>query len=348
MPRSKGPIRQLTLLQRIANQRTNTINSLASDLRVTTRTIRRDLVALQAAGFPVYDEVVDGTTYWQLEGKHFLAKLSRSVLTVQELCALYYSGAILKGIAGTDTFADLQIALQKIQDAMPPATKRFVDKLPAVIAAKPAFGKPLRAQSPQIVSRLLEAATNHRVVTMRYDSSSSRREKDYTVHPYRVFFAQNATYLEAYVPAYQELRHFLVTRIKKLTVTEDGFTPVAQLSTVPFGKSLGANSAPPVKVQLRFLPDTGRYVMERVWHESQQFKERRDGSVVMTLNVAEDFTLRQWILGFGCGVRVLSPKSLADWVIDQLDDARRQYEDGAAVDSELQPPLPYSVTPLGV
>ena len=79
-------------------------------------------------------------------------------------------------------------------------------------------------------------------------------------------------------------------------------------------------------------------------YESQQFKERRDGSVAMTLQVADDFTLRQWILGFGCGVRVLAPQSLAAWVVEQLEDARNQSGDGAVIDSELQPPLPYAST----
>jgi predicted DNA-binding transcriptional regulator YafY len=32
---------------------------LATELHVTTRTIRRDLIALQTAGFPIYDETVN-------------------------------------------------------------------------------------------------------------------------------------------------------------------------------------------------------------------------------------------------------------------------------------------------
>jgi predicted DNA-binding transcriptional regulator YafY len=346
MPRNKGLIRQWTLLQRLATKRSNTIPALASDLKVNARTIRRDLNGLQSAGFPIYDEVVDGTVYWRVDAKHLLEALPRNMLTVPEICALYYSRALLQGIAGSDTLGDLQRALNKIEAALPPATKRFLDHLPSVIAAKPAFGKPLRAQSPEMISQLIEAATARRVVSMRYFSQENRREKDYIVHPYRIVIAQNAPYLEAYVPEYGELRRFLVSRIKKLTTREDGFSPVAELSTVPFSKSLGAHSGQPVKVHLRFLSSVAPYVTDRVWHETQQFKERRDGSVVMTLNVAEDHTLKQWILGFGCGVRVLGPRSLLDWVVEQLEDSRSQYGEGAAVDTDLQPPLPYSVAPL--
>ena len=56
MGRNSELIRQWTILQRIATARGQTIPKLATDLSVSTRTIRRDLEALQVAGFPVYDE----------------------------------------------------------------------------------------------------------------------------------------------------------------------------------------------------------------------------------------------------------------------------------------------------
>ena len=44
-----------------------TIAALAADLDVTTRTIRRDLAALQEAGFPLFDERdEDGHVHWRL------------------------------------------------------------------------------------------------------------------------------------------------------------------------------------------------------------------------------------------------------------------------------------------
>jgi predicted DNA-binding transcriptional regulator YafY len=177
---------------------------------------------------------------------------------------------------------------------------------------------------------------------MRYESNASGRDKEYVVHPYRLVHAQSGLYLQAYVPAYGEIRTFLLNRIKRLTVEEGGFQRVAELSTEPFGKSLGAFSGPSVAVKLRFAPRIAGHIRDRVWHDSQQLKDRPDGSVVMTLQVCDDYALRQWILGFGPNVRVLSPASLVGWIIDQLDTSREQYETGAfAVDSEAQPALPF-------
>jgi predicted DNA-binding transcriptional regulator YafY len=85
-------------------------------------------------------------------------------------------------------------------------------------------------------------------------------------------------------------------------------------------------------------------VKERTFHASQQLKDRSDGSVVMTLDVSDDYALRTWILGFGRYVRVLAPAALEEWTCDELDAAREQYEPGAesrTVDSDVQPPLPF-------
>ena len=49
MGRNSELIRQWTLLRQLAATRTNTIPKLAEDLNVTTRTVRRDLAALQTA-----------------------------------------------------------------------------------------------------------------------------------------------------------------------------------------------------------------------------------------------------------------------------------------------------------
>ena len=97
-------------------------------------------------------------------------------------------------------------------------------------------------------------------------------------------------------------------------------------------------------MRLRFDAPIAPSIRERVWHQSQQLKDRPDGSVTMTLDVCDDYALRSWILGFGRFVRVLAPASLAEWALEELDQARQQYvsEGGApVVDSSIQPALPF-------
>jgi len=214
------------------------------------------------------------------------------------------------------------------------------------VTAKGVPGKRRPAQAHDVTTRLFEAAMSERVVSMRYHSMESRRVKEYLVHPYRLVYAQHGLYLQAYVPAYSDFRSFLIDRIQKLSVQEDTFEPANELAPDPFGKSMGVHSGPTCKVRLQFGPQAAPFIKERTWHESQQLKDRADGSVVMTLEVSDDYALRQWILGFGRAVIVLAPDSLIDWIVEELDESRRQYASGAFGKSsdDRQPVLPFPLT----
>jgi predicted DNA-binding transcriptional regulator YafY len=343
MGRNSELIRQWTLLRQLAVARTNTIPNLAADLNVTTRTVRRDLAALQTAGFPIYDETVNGTKFWRMDPKA-MGALARSGLTFAELSALYFSRALLECFAGTPLLQDLQGALDKFEAVLSPAMKKFLDRLPRVLAAKAPHAKRQDTQTYQTTAKLLEASMHQRVVSMRYHSQESGREKEYVVHPYRLVHVQGGLYLIAFVPAYSEVRTFAVERVRRATVQEQTFEPVPELDADPFKSSLGVHRGPATKVELRFHPQIAASIKERTWHASQRFKDRADGSVMMTLDVSDDYALRSWLLGFGRFVRVLAPAVLADWIQEELDQARQQYagSDNALVaHSDIQPGLPF-------
>src|SRR5436190_2174975 len=249
MARNSELIRQWKLLQKVAAVRGNTIPKLATDLDVSTRTVRRDLDALPTAGFPVFDETVNGTKFWRMDAKAPRA-LARIGLTFSELAALYFSRALLACFAGTHLLRDVQGA--------------FVTS---------------------------EAAE----------------------------------------------------RIRRASVQEDTFEPVAELDSDPYGGSLGVHRGPTSTVKLRLHSQVAASVKERMWHASQQIKDRPDGSVVMTLEVSDDYALRSWILGFGRFVRVLAPAHLVEWVRDELDQSREQYASGemSPSDSDAQASLPF-------
>lgn len=349
MGRNSELIRQWTLLRQLAATRTSTIPKLAEDLQVTTRTIRRDLAALQTAGFPIYDDVVNGTKFWRMDPKA-MGAMARSGLTFSELCALYFSRALLECFAGTPMLRDLQSALDKVEGVLSPAMKTFLDRLPRVITAKAPQTKRQDTQTYQMTAKLLEASVARRVVSMRYHSQDSGREKDYLVHPHRLVHAQGGLYLIAFVPAYAEVRTFAVERVRRATLQEQTFDPLPELEADPFRNSLGVHRGPAIKVQLRFHRAIAASIRERTWHASQQLKDRSDGSVVMTLQVSDDYALRSWILGFGRFVRVMAPDPLVDWVEEELDRARQQYEPGGGVsmtDSDIQPGLPFLFSQLG-
>jgi predicted DNA-binding transcriptional regulator YafY len=204
--------------------------------------------------------------------------------------------------------------------------RQFLDRLPQVLAAKPGPRARGADGSPDIVARLLEATLHYRVATMKYDSVSSGRTKDYVIHPYRLAFAQGGLYLLAYVPEYQDVRTFAIDRIAAVSLDKQSFTPTRAIPDGVFGNSLGVNTGPASRVDIAFDTRVAPYIRARVWHPSQTLRESNEGGLVLTLDVCHDAALRSWILSWGASARVLSPASLAAEIRADLTNATAQYQ----------------------
>lgn len=337
MPRNAEVIRQWTILREIEAARGGgvTIDDLASLCRVTTRTIRRDLQALEEAGFPIYDDHSrdDGRTRWRLNGQAF--KGLAAGLTLSELSALYFSRTLLESLAGTPFRDEVERAFDKLASALTPHMRQFLDQLPRVMAAKPdpMRRRPRHDGHPEhIIARALEATLHHRQMRLTYHSKSSERTKTYLLHPYRLAYAQGGLYLLAFVPEYGEVRTFAVERIEELSLLEEHFTPIEELTDAAFPNSLGVHSGPPERIEIEFQPAVVDYVQARQWHPSQSVAGTSGGGVRMTLHVCLDQALRSWILSFGPFARVVSPEPLAREIAGQLDQARARYSSEAGAD----------------
>ncbi len=323
MPRNAEVIRQWTILRELEASRRLTIDEMAGKTGVTTRTIRRDLEALQSAGFPLYDESHDGKKYWLLEQKAF-RRLDTTGFTLAELSALYFSRTLVECLAATPFQKDVTSAFDRLAAALTPGMRQFLDRLPLVFQAKAEPGAQPAAAQRKEIGQLLDATLQHRRAVMRYHSFSSDREKEYLIEPYRVVFAQGALYVVAFVPEYGRTRTFALDRIKSLSVTDERFEPVETDETA-FAHSLGVHDGAPERITIAFAPRIAKYVRERVWHSSQEVQERPDGGIALTLNVANDVALRGWILGFGALARVIAPADLAAQIARELEEARALY-----------------------
>ena len=331
MPRNAEVIRQWTILREVEQARGVglTIDQLAPLCGVTTRTIRRDLQALEEAGFPLFDDRSheDGRTRWKLNGQA-LRGLAAG-LTVSELCALYFSRTLVEALAAMPFRHDVESAFEKLGAVLTPHMRQFLDQLPRVIATKP---DPMRRRpegdsrkQQQITARALEATLHMRQAQVTYYSRSSDRTKSYLMHPYRLAYAQGGLYLLAYVPEYQEVRTFAMERVQDISLLEERFTPIEDLPDTAFPHSLGVHSGPPERVEIEFEPAVVDYLRAHEWHPSQKIEESQDGRVLMTLHVCLDRALEGWILSFGPFALVRAPEALARSIADQFEEARAKY-----------------------
>ena len=106
MSRSREVVRQWQVLRSLAASRHGlTVDALASEQGVTSRTVRRDLAALERAGFPLFQETGGERLRWRIDVRG-LAGLDAGFSLV-ELCALYFGRATLDSLAGAPFHEEL-------------------------------------------------------------------------------------------------------------------------------------------------------------------------------------------------------------------------------------------------
>jgi predicted DNA-binding transcriptional regulator YafY len=326
MPRNAEVIRQWNILRSIEAARDGrTVHELAVEGGVTTRTIYRDLEALQAVGFPLVDESRDNHTYWKLN-THPFKQITELGFSLSELCALYLSRRLVESLTGIPFQTALGDAFGKFEREIPPKMKRYLDCLPSVMSARPTGGKvPLSTAHNRMVEQLVDATVERRQARMLYYSLSHERKSEYLVYPIRFVYTHGAMYLRAWVPARQQVLTFAAHRIKRVSVLEDRYEPDPKWSEDTFSRSLGPNDGPTVHVVLHVERELAPIIAERQYHRSQRTTPRPDGSITLELDVCDDVWLRNFVLQFGHRVQVIEPARLAQEIREELDLARGHY-----------------------
>jgi len=140
--RNAEVIRQWKVLKTIEAGRFTSTAKLAATHGVTERTIRRDIEALQEAGFPLYDDRANGKKVWRLvEG--YRQRLAQG-FSLSELAALYFSKNMLSFLGGSPFARDLESAFEKIREALPAKSLPFLSRIQDLFSAGPTPGRTTR------------------------------------------------------------------------------------------------------------------------------------------------------------------------------------------------------------
>jgi proteasome accessory factor B len=321
--RNAEVIRQWRILKRIEAGRYTTAQDLADEHGVTERTIRRDIEALQEAGFPLYDERSEGRKVWRLiEG--YRQRLTQT-FTLAELSALYFSKNLMAFLGGSPFATDLEAAFGKIKEALPARSLPYLERIQELFLARPDPWKDY-SKKKEVIAELVDAVLHQRRGKIAYFSFNSKKTKTYTVDPYRLVYWHGGLYLYARAAEYKEVRTFAVERIQSIEVSEEVFEVPADFNPSEYAKgAFGIAGGKPELVEIAFDPSAAVYIRERVWHESQELAEGKDGSVVVRMNVAPGAELKQWVKGFLPHVKVLKPASLRAEIARDLEDARKKF-----------------------
>ena len=322
--RNSEVIRQWKILKRIEKSRYVTAADLSEEHGVALRTIRRDIEALQEAGFPLYDDRESGRKIWRLmEGYQ---QRAQATFTMSEMAALYFGRHLMTILSGAPFATDLDSAFVKIRAALPEKSSKYLERISDLFGAIPFPSKDYSAKK-NIIATLVDATLHERRVDMSYYSASSRRAKRYEIDPYRVVYYQGGLYLYGRVEEYAEVRTFAVERIERIALMDETFEMPPEAEIQAHTRSaFGIAGGKAQEVVVRFDAAAAPSVRDRTWHESQSIKDRPDGSFDLSMSVSLSRELKAWIRSFAPMAIVIKPQSLKDDIERDLKEALNRWK----------------------
>jgi len=319
MSRNDQVTRQWHLLRRLERSRGATLQELVdstpADFPKNPRTIRRDLQALEGAGFPLVTEQSNGQTRWKLmEGFRDIPALGFSAT---ELMALLFSRNLLKPLEGTEIQASLSSALNKAAAALPPQGHEYVREMERIFSVGLGPHKSYR-QHRETIDRISQAISQAKTAQMRYFSASRNTTSRREVDPYRLWYAAGGLYLIAHCHLRKDVRMFAVERIRSITLTDHPYQLPLGFNVEDYVQdALMVMRGRRIEAELLFSKAAAAWVKDKVWHPSQELSILKDGRLRVMLKVADTTELVGWILSFGSQIRVIRPETLKEKVKEE-------------------------------
>jgi predicted DNA-binding transcriptional regulator YafY len=313
MPRNDQITRQWYLLRQLEGSPGRSLHELVEkvpdDYPKNARTVRRDLEALEAVGFPLVVERHNGQTRWRLmEGFRDIPALGFSAT---ELMALLLSRNLLKPLEGTEVSESLNSALAKASAALPPQGHEYVRAMEQMFTVGLGPHKNYR-EHRRTIDLISQAIDKNRTAQMRYFSASRDSTGRREVDPYFLRFAGGGLYMIGHCHLRKEVRMFAVERIRSITLTDHPYQMPLNFKVDEYVQdALGImRSGRRIAVELLFSRKAAAWVKDKSWHSSQETSLLKDGRLKMALKVADNDELTGWILSFGGEVRVVRPQAL--------------------------------------
>jgi proteasome accessory factor B len=314
-------VRQWKIVAALSARTTGeTVANLAREHAVNNKTIRRDLVTLRRAGFPLVETVGDfGRKTWQLSPEQSLPPMTLNWL---EAISLYLARQFLEPLAGTHFWTSADKAFGKLRATLGKQPLQYLEKMSAAFFHT--TGRRNRyAAKADILDDLTRAIEERRVSQLSYQSERSTEPATRDIHPLGWVFHGGAAYLVAHAPDHGERRLYKLDRMERVHVTSLQVPAPIDFSlndylANSFGVYRGDAAAQCVTIRVRFLPQVARYVSEKQWHASQKLEPQADGTLLAEFQLTSTVELKSWLRSFGANAIVLEPAPLRDEIQAEL------------------------------
>ena len=293
---------------------------LAEHFELSSRTARRDIIFLRDRLFAPLDFDPSRKGYFYTQDSF---ELPRFQVSPEEVLSILLARRLLSHSAGGMISRSIQMFGKKLfaQAGHAGLTETAMDEC---------FSAVWNAYSPTqsaIFQKTADALLHRKILEFTYLSPTGRRTRR-IVEPHHLQHYMASWVLIAWCRKRSDWRKFYLARITDLSVLNEPFekkpAPVwNHLLEGGFGIFQG-NAL--VDVTLRFSPFRAGWIREQTWHPDQKVRNLADGSLEMTLPVADFREIRMRILQFGADVEVIGPAELREEVAGEARRLSALYE----------------------
>lgn len=292
---------------------------LATSLDVSTRTIYRDMQALDDAGVPV--KAVPGKGY-SLFDDYFLPPLSFN--TDEALMLLLGTTYMSEHVSGHYRTA-ARAAEAKLDEALPEALQDALQSLKERLELQPINAFDVGAEDA-LLSQLHHAITEQRsVVLHRRAEGPTNGHAPATVNPYGLVHQANTWYLVGFDHGRQRVQHYQLARFGQLDVLEESFKRPSSYDQLAATQPISE-----ILVRVHLQNDNPRWQREADAFQVVEAEEQ-DSGVIVTLRVHREAEIIPWLLSWGRHAIVLQPRSLRKHLADEINHMQTHYQEAPAL-----------------
>ncbi len=283
--------------------------SLAKELEVSSKTIRRDVEFMRdQLGLPIeYDARRYGYTYSEP-----VAGFPTVTVSEGEIVALFVAQRALEQYRGTSFEAPLKAAFAKLTEGLQEQVSFRWSDLDSAISFR---GTGSTRADLELFDLLSRAVMEESEVELTYRKLTGKEDELRRVQPYHLTNVENCWYLIAYDLMRSGIRTFALPRVRDAVRLEGRFRKpedfeISRFLADSFGVFSGSGS---YEVRLQFDAFGAQLVSERLWHPSQRLRElegEEPWRMELTMELSSLTEVVRWVLGWGRHCRVIGPERL--------------------------------------
>jgi len=247
--------------------------------------------------------------------------------TPYQLMSLYLGSILMASLNQTvvrdglmDVFTDLEETIPLAQRAV---LKNYQKKIYTT-----GFGSRRYEEVDDHIDVVLRGLLNQFKLELYY--RSQKGERHYLVQPYTLVMQREASYLNAWVDSYGEIRTFRVDNILKAKLTKDYFDyPTDYSPEIFYEKSFGVykgDDGSGIAVVIEFSENLYDYVANRSWIANQTLSPFQEGKFQMKVVVSNLFEIFHRVMSIGSEARVIEPVELIEMVKGEAEKVLDGYK----------------------